>query len=430
MRNRVVTAIVILAATASIAIAQRRLPERLPPGTSTIAGQVIDAETTQPVAGAEVTVSAFTAGIGRGGTIKTGADGAFAIENIDEGMYVLAVRAPGYLTGCFPNPEAPASCGSINLVRDQKRHDVKVSLIRGAIARGRIVNQQGAPIAGATVRMGSPRQPRNEIARTILFSSAPVVSAADGTFELRGIPPGEWNIELELAAQPGSIRPPTIFYPGVFDDDQASTVEFSAGRVTGNLVVVVPAVADNTLTVRVSPGVLSIGDVRASLIKPVPFVSRSIALNEEGIGEIKGLVEGRYFIAARGWIKEKAWAAFAVADFISPSLDLSLQLAPAGSISGKIVAKNGGLPPLAGVIAAATWVHDNAEVNPVTPDQVPVAPDGSFRIEGLFGTRTLQLIYLDADWHVASILVGRSEVNTIEVPLDTAVDVTVVVARR
>jgi hypothetical protein len=82
------------------------------------------------------------------------------------------------------------------------------------------------------------------------------------------------------------------------------------------------------------------------------------------------------------------------------------------------------------VVAAATWVYDDAEVNPVTPDQVPVAADGSFRIEGLFGTRTLQLIYLDADWHVASILVGRSEVSTIDVPLDTAVDVTIVVARR
>jgi hypothetical protein len=430
MRNQVITGIVILAATASITLAQRRAPEPLPPGTSTIAGRVIDAETKQPVAGAEVTASVFTAGIGRGGTIKTGTDGSFALENIGEGMYVLAVMAPEYLTGCFPNPEAPTACGPINLLRDQKRRDVNVSLLRGAIARGRIVTQQGAPIAGATVRMGSPRQPRNEIARTILFSNAPAVSAADGTFELRGIPPGEWNIELELPAQPGSIKPPTIFYPGVFDHDEASTVEFSPGRLTGNLVVVVPAVTDNTLTVRVSPGVLSIGDVRASLIKPVPFVSRSIALNDEGIGEIKGLVEGRYFIAARGWIKEKAWAAFAVADFISPSLDLSLQLAPAGSISGRIVAKNGGLPPLTGVVAAATWVYDDAEVNPVTPDQVPVAADGSFRIEGLFGTRTLQLIYLDADWHVASILVGRSEVGTIDVPLDTAVDVTIVVARR
>jgi hypothetical protein len=182
--------------------------------------------------------------------------------------------------------------------------------------------------------------------------------------------------------------------------------------------------------VRVSPGVLPIGDIRASLIKQVPFASRGIALNDEGIGEVKGLIEGRYFIAARGWIKDKAWAAFAVADFISPSLDLSLQLAPAGSISGRIVAKNGGLPPLSGVVAAATWVHDDVEVNPVTPDQIPVAADGSFRIEGLFGTRTLQLIYLDAEWQVASILVGRSEVHAIDVPLDTTVDVTVVVARR
>ena len=180
----------------------------------------------------------------------------------------------------------------------------------------------------------------------------------------------------------------------------------------------------------VAPGVLPIGDIAASLIHTVPFVSRPIKLNDEGIGEIKGLMEGRYFVAARGWIKDKAWAAFAIADFIAPSLDLSLQLAPAGRISGRIVAKAGALPPLTGVVAAATWVHDDAEVNPVTPDQVQVAADGSFRIEGLFGTRTLQLIYLDAGWQVVSVLVGRSEVNTVDVPLDTTVDMTVVVGRR
>jgi hypothetical protein len=95
------------------------------------------------------------------------------------------------------------------------------------------------------------------------------------------------------------------------------------------------------------------------------------------------------------------------------------------------VAQNGGLPPLDGVVAAAGWTHDDVEINPMTPDQVPVEADGSFKIEGLFGKRTLRLIGLSPEWAVHAVRQGRSEVRgAVDVPLDTTVDVTIIVARR
>jgi hypothetical protein len=183
--------------------------------------------------------------------------------------------------------------------------------------------------------------------------------------------------------------------------------------------------------VRVAPGPLPIGDVRAALIRASPFVARSIALNDDGAGSISGLLPGRYFIAARGWIKNRAWAAFEIAAFVSPQLDVSLQMKPAGRITGKIVAQNGGLPPLDGLVVAAGWTDDDVEINPMTPDQVPVEADGSFNIEGLFGRRAMRLIGLPADWRVYAIRQGRTEVSgAINVPLDTTVDITIVLARR
>jgi hypothetical protein len=280
--------------------------------------------------------------------------------------------------------------------------------------------------------VGSPLQPRNEIARSILFANGSAQSRADGSFELSGIPPGEWNLELVIESRAGALPRPILFYPGVADPNDATRLEFFAGQVADDLVFVVPAITDNALTVRVSPGALSIADVRAALVRTAPLVTRTIALDENGVGDIKGLMEGRYFVSARGWINDEAWAAFEIVQFIAPSLDLTLQLQPAGRITGRIVANTGGLPPLDGVAVNAAWVDDaDHDINPLAPDESHAAADGSFRIEGLFGRRSLRVIGLHRDWRVASVLQGRSDVTAgVDVPLDSTIDVTIVVSRR
>jgi hypothetical protein len=221
-----------------------------------------------------------------------------------------------------------------------------------------------------------------------------------------------------------------MFYPGVFRAEEAMQFEFASGRVVDDLVFVVPAVADNTLTIRLSAGSFPISDVRTSFVGSVPPV-RGINFDADGIAKIKGLLEGRYFVAARTWTTEQSWAAFEIIDFIAPSFDVTLQMQRAATIKGKIVAQKGGLPPLNGVVAAALWVNNDVEINPSAKDQVPVEADGTFRIDGVFGRRAFQLLGLSPDWRVHSILHGRSEVTSgIDVPFDTTVDVTIVVTRR
>jgi hypothetical protein len=108
-----------------------------------------------------------------------------------------------------------------------------------------------------------------------------------------------------------------------------------------------------------------------------------------------------------------------------------LWIKPAGTIKGKIVAQQGGLPPLEGVVVAALWVDGDVEINPNAPDQVPVEADGTFRIDGVFGRRAFKLLRLSPEWRVHSILQGRSEItSSIDIPLDTTVDVTIVVTRK
>jgi hypothetical protein len=420
--------VISLAAVLTTPAFAQRQPRQSPPleqGTSSITGRVVNAQSNQPAEGVEVTIALDE----RSSTVTTKADGRYAFENIAEGSYLLATGSRDYLAGCYPSSDASDRCGRIVLARDEHRTGVNFSVLPAGIARGRVVDSNGAPIADATVRLGSPAKPSTSTMHTIYFGAV-ARTDKDGAFEVRGIVPGEWNLELDVPNTRDSIRLPVLFYPGVFRADDAMRFEFVSGRIVNDLVFVIPSVADNTLTIHVSAHPVPLSDVRTSFIVPGSS-ARGIALNDQGIGTIKGLLDGRYFISVRSWTNDQAWAAFEIAEFIAPSLDVALQIKPAGTIKGKIVARNGGLPPLNNLVAAALWVDGDVEINPGAPDQVPVETDGSFKIDGLFGRRAIKLLQLSPEWRLYSVLQGRSDVTSgLDVPLDTVVELTLVVARQ
>ena len=83
-------------------------------------------------------------------------------------------------------------------------------------------------------------------------------------------------------------------------------------------------------------------------------------------------------------------------------------------------------------VVGASWVYDGEEVNPLKFDEVKAAPDGSFRIDHLFGTRKLQVRGLEVGWEIAAVRLGRADVTTngIEVIADSTIDATIVLRRR
>jgi hypothetical protein len=198
------------------------------------------------------------------------------------------------------------------------------------------------------------------------------------------------------------------------------------------LTIVVPRINENVLTIVVPPADATISDLAVSVLRQSPLAVRQIALNSEGVGTIKGVLPGRYFVAARAASSDRQWAGFEVVDFIEDSYEARLQLVPTGSITGRIVVESGAMPSLEGVMVGASWVHDGEEVNPLALDEVKAAPDGSFRADNLFGTRRLQLRGLGVGWDVAAVRQGRTDVTMsgIVVVPDATVDATIVLRRR
>jgi len=223
-----------------------------------------------------------------------------------------------------------------------------------------------------------------------------------------------------------------VYYPGGLSWEEAIGVELVAGKVTDDLTVVVPRINENILTVVVPPPDATISDLAVSVLRESPLAVLRIELNAEGVGAVKGVLPGRYFVAARAASRDKQWAGFEVVDFIEDSFEARLQLLPTGSIAGRVVTDKGDLPPLDGVIVGASWIYDGAEVNPLAADEAKVAPDGSFRIDHLFGTRQLQLRALDLGWEVGAIRQNRTDVTTsgIVVVPDGTTEATILLRRR
>ncbi len=402
-------------------IAQQRLPPRpLEKGTSAIRGQVLDTITKEPVAGCTLRAGAS----GAFGTRVSDQRGAYEFKDIAAGDYFFMVQCAAHLQSFCPDVSR-FSC-PVEVARDQEREAVDFYVAPGAIARGQVMTADGRPVTRASVRLG--RGIRSEPT----VSVPPSITDPEGRFELTNLPAGEWRLEVEIPPVPGGLTPPVVYYPGGLSWEEAGGVELVAGKVTDRLTITVPRINENTLTVVVPPSDATISDIAVSVLQESPLLTRRIDLNAEGIGTIRGIMPGRYFVAARAASRDKQWAAFEVVDFIEDSYEARLQLMPTGSIAGKIITDKGDVPSLEGVMVGASWVYDGVEVNPLAADEAKAALDGSFRIDHLFGTRKLQVRGLDVDWEVAAIRQDRTDVtgSGVAVVPDATTPATIVLRKR
>jgi hypothetical protein len=406
-------------ATAASPQPQPLRPGPLPAGTALIRGTVVDDQSGEPLANVIMTLREARSLLS--GATRTDTDGHYEFAGVAGGEYHLTAHNTTHQRQCHGASDVfRARCVAISVVPDQRRSGIDFRLQRGAIVRGRVVDHDGRPVAGASVSLAGE-----------VTSGLPAKTGRDGTFELTNVAGDKLRVAVDPPASPDVPRSPPIYYPGVLDLDEAVELDLPSGSVTTGIAIVLPRNAAHSIVVRVaSPA--SARDVIVKLIAVAPRISRRIELSAEGVGAVKGLREGRYWIA--GWARsgDDALVAFDVVDIAQDSHDVSLSLQPGGRIAGRIVAERGGLPPLDGVWIGAAWVEGDTEIDPFVPDQVAASADGLFSIDGLFGTRALQLIGLAREWQVKSVLLGRSDIAStgVEVLPGTTLHVTIVVGRQ
>ncbi len=158
-----------LAATAAVwgqaSVAQR--PAQAPPttGRALLAGQVVEAGTTRPIAGALVTlggtpsrsespvVFSFDQAAIPGGNRQTVTNnqGHFLFADLPPGTYSVQAEKSGFVPGGHGKSRATGLPQTVMLGEDDRVADLRIALSKYATIGGRVLDEAGEPIIGVTV---------------------------------------------------------------------------------------------------------------------------------------------------------------------------------------------------------------------------------------------------------------------------------------
>jgi protocatechuate 3,4-dioxygenase beta subunit len=380
------------------ASAKRYLPGRSVPVTATaggnedltlvleegasIAGRVSDPDG-KPIRGATLHVNlAMLPGVNWN-------DGLNNIYNLSadtdaEGKYVLAGLGahPSYTVTASHRDYAPASARAVKVERRAAVEGVDLTLFRGGTVKGRVLDEQGEPVAGASVVADLERR-GEELPEQSMFGQRDqrsATSAADGTYALPRLEAATYAVRARLKdKQPGVQSGVEVAEGGSVEG-----IDITLGRgetISGRIVD-----ADGN----------PIDNVNLNVWDESQAQARSDA---EGRFELKGLKAGmvQVHLEKQGFGRKDV-------DIQSPKANAEFVLDRMGRILGRVRAKD---------------VQAFPEFNVMAIEQAPKGPirygpsqsrssnrDGSFEIEVGAGTFILQA-------SVPGFAVGQSEALTV-----------------
>ncbi len=343
------------------------------PGT--LEGRVVDAQTLAPVPGVRVETRALH---GEGSVVRTGKDGSYRVRALPEGRYRVIADEPRYVRVVKRSVAVPAG--------EVRRLDFAVK--RGAAIAGRVVDETGAPVAGA----------RGTVVRTTFGSAAALASLAarlenadatlssfrsapDGTFRQSRITPSEdYSLFVAFPAAELFRRDGISLAPG----QTLTGLEVVLRRGLALEGIVVDAAGSP-----VSGAAVSLGTEDA-MRRGFKVQLRKVETDAAGHFVVRGLPEGALEVAV-----SKAGAALpdpvkvVLATGQSPE-PLRIVLEPGASIGGFVRTKSGRpVEGLAVFARRAKGATGRAGASNVV--SLPTDSEGVFLIEGLRPEETYEI---------------------------------------
>ena len=165
----------------------------MPMGTGVVFGQVTEADSTRPVAGAIVTLS-----IPGVQPLRVMADGQgrFGFRDLPKGRFNLASTRPGWSDGAYGRTRPGGTALGITLAEGEKVSGVVVPMWRFASITGTVVDEQGEPIVNASVRV-LKRQLAN--GRVRLTPQSQDTTDDRGIYRIGMLEPGEYVVAIPMS---------------------------------------------------------------------------------------------------------------------------------------------------------------------------------------------------------------------------------------
>lgn len=405
--------------------------DRVPPprtGTGVVRGRVVDGVTGAAVARARVTCQG-----GKRSSMMTDGSGVFTFTELPMGPVMISVDKATYLSTRFPSPGRTfrSNARPVILADGQVMENVTIPIFHGASISGRVIDANGDLLDNAQVsvlripaagRLGRPTQRGGT--STDDRGEFRLGRLDEGTYIVQVTPrrqpsPGDMMIPGATPAPP-SPEPLPTYYPGALALEQAQPITLQKGQSVTDIDVVlsegIPGIVNGVVTVAggAPPGESnSYVNVRRIMSESMGYDSFSNGTGVRPDGTFRlVLAPGEYQLEARVAPRvmngpprpedeQFGTAKISVASGAEDSVAITVGR---GAIATGRVVFEGTTPPPPSPGTARVPLF--SETGQCRSGQATIAPDWTFRIEGLSGTCSAPPMQMFGRWNIKAVVVN------------------------
>ena len=423
-------------------------------GTGRILGRVLSAETGAPIRRAQVRIMGPEIG---SKAALTDAQGRYEFKDLPAGRFTLNTLKSGYVSVQYGQTRPHESGRPIELADKQDVEKADISMPRGSVISGRIVDEFGEPVADAMV--SAMRQTWMNGRRRLVPAGRPGQTNDLGQFRMYGLPPGDYsvsamlrNAEMAMFDVAGAVVPggpsgstpasgyaPTYF-PGTSAPAEAQKVTLAVGQEAQQTDFAL-------LPVRLSrvSGIVVTSDgkpVESAMINMVPLsrsgevgtmmmMSGSARTTKDGQFTVNGVAPGEYLLNARSMrittsegggnmmftatMGGSDDAEFAALPLTVAGEDLSnvvVVTSRGATAAGRLSFEGGTRPASVAGIRITAFPADPSDGPMMGGGSSATAKeDGAFELKGLAGHRLIRAGNLPQGWMLKTVLVNGKDIT-------------------
>lgn len=260
----------------------------------TISGRITDATTGLPIALMDLDCYAWDKSYISSINAKTATDGTFTVGCFPPGQfYVRANPAVTdiYVVEYYNARRTLALADPITIAGTENSANHDFHLVRGGTISGSVRTQSNLPLASVDLDVFD--------ALGNYVSYADAMTAADGTYTLNAVEPGDYYVQADPTAAQGYVD---AFYPGQIDMVLATLVHVTAGTPVAGIDI--PLQAGGTISGRVTKASsgLPIANLRVSVFNAQGTIVSAYggSTAADGTFLVGAMPAGTYFIRSAG----------------------------------------------------------------------------------------------------------------------------------